>query len=54
LNKLDEHDRCLLVLYFWRGYTYEDIAATLGCVKSMVCYYMKRALQHAREAAGEV
>jgi RNA polymerase sigma factor (sigma-70 family) len=48
VSQLDEHDRALFTLYYWKELSYEEIAMVLGSCKATVCNYMKKALAKAR------
>lgn len=48
LKGLDKYDQHLLVLHFWKGLTYEELADTLGVAKSTVCNHIRRALDRCR------
>lgn len=52
LSRLSKQDASILVLYFWYGLTYLEIAETIGMSKSTVFWLMKIALNNARAVMG--
>ncbi len=49
LERLDEYDRTLLVLYFFRGNTFKEIAAILNVSKGTARNHFRIALKRAKE-----
>jgi RNA polymerase sigma factor (sigma-70 family) len=47
LNKLSEYDRTLLILYYLKGFTYEQIANAFGVAKGTIHTHMQKALRRA-------
>ena len=44
INKLSKYDKTLIILRFWKGMTYQELADTTGTVKSTIHLHIKEAL----------
>ena len=52
LSELPPKCRAALVLQYWHGLSYEEIAQRLGVSTNMVKKYLSQALVHCRERMG--
>ena len=53
INELPELQRRRLILYFYEGYTYEQIAKIEGCTKSAVKFSLDKAVKNIRDGVNK-
>lgn len=52
LDGLSKYDRALLILYFWKGLNYDELAEVIGVSKSTISSHIRLALNRCRAKAG--